>query len=555
MALRSRTAGEIVVETLEGAGVRHCFGVPGESFLGILDALHDSSIEFVSTRHEGGASFMASGYSKISGEVGVCLGTRAVGTANLAIGVHNAHQDSTPMIAIAGQVNRSFIGREAFQEVDLVAAMRPFTKWATEIPSADLAPEIMARALQVATTGRPGPVFISVPQDVCDEATTSESRPLSRTELPGPDSEAVGIVREALFAARAPLVWAGGGVLNSPGALDLIVEFAEATELPVITGWRHHDVFPNDHRLFLGCAGLGAAAVVWERLAEADVILVLGNRMQENGTDGYKLPASTARLFQVDLEASVMAGHRSPELAIQADVGNMLRALLQHRPSLGSESAERRRKNVADRQRFDKATELPTEPGSATDVSYPEVLRVLSGLSNTDTVITSDAGNFYAWMSRYHRFNRPHTYLGPASGAMGYGLPAAIGAKLARPDLPVLSVSGDGGILMTIAELETAVRYGANVVAMVLDNSRHGTIRMHQERQHPGRVIGTELGLLDLALVARGLGAVGYVVEEPGALAPALSGALESEAPALIQVRMDRAQLSVETRIDASDRG
>ena len=550
MTVTPRTGGQVVVDALERAGVRHCFGVPGESFLGVLDALYDSSIQFISTRHEGGASFMASGYSKLSGEIGVCLGTRAVGTANLAIGVHNARQDSTPMIAIAGQVNRSFIGREAFQEIDLVAAMRPLTKWAVEIPSADLTPEIMARAIHIATSGRPGPVFISMPQDVCDELTSVDPAEPPRSMLPAPDSMAVDAVLDALTTANAPLLFVGGGLLNSPGSLELVIEFAEATELPVITDWRHHDIFPNSHRLFLGCAGLGAAPVVWRRLAESDVILVIGNRMQENGTDGYKLPSPTSRLFQVDIDPGVMAGHRRPEIAIQADAGEMLRALLERKSSVNSANIERSTKNVADRREFEVATALPPVTPSAGLVSYPEVLQVLSELSDTNTIITSDAGNFYAWMSRYQRFNQPHTYVGPASGAMGYGLPAAIGAKIARRDLPVVSVSGDGGILMTIAELETAVRYGADVVALVLDNSRHGTIRMHQERQHPGRVIGTELGSLDLALVARGLGADGYLVEEPGELAPSLTAALAGEVPALIQVRMDRTQLSVETSRD-----
>jgi acetolactate synthase-1/2/3 large subunit len=550
--MSARTGGEVVVDALQASGVRYCFGVPGESFLGVLDALHDSAIEFVSTRHEGGASFMASGYSKITGEIGVCLGTRAVGTANLSIGIHNARQDSTPMIAIAGQVNRSFIGREAFQEVDLVAAMRPLTKWAVEIPSADLAPEIMARAVFLATSGRPGPVFVSVPQDVCDETTEATSSPLPPVSAPSPDPAAVQAVLDALLAARAPVIFAGGGLFNSAGAFELLAAFAEAAEIPVITGWRHHDVFPNEHRLFLGCASLGAAPVVFERLGEADVVLVLGNRMQENGTDGYKLPSPAARLFQVDLDTAVMASHRSAELAIQADAGMMLRALLETLPRSTPQIAERLAKNREDRKRFEDATSIPAAVNSARGVPYQDVIRALGRVAGPETILTTDAGNFYAWISRYQRFSRPRTYVGPASGAMGYGLPAAIGAKLARPGAPVISVSGDGGILMTISELETAVRHEANVVSLVLDNSRHGTIRMHQERQHPGRVIGTELGSVDLAKVATGLGATGYLVEGSADLEPTMRVALESDGPALIQVMMDREQLSVERRLDGA---
>ena len=550
MPVKSQTGGQLVVNALARAGVHRCFGVPGESFLGVLDALHNSPIEFISTRHEGGASFMASGYAKLAGEIGVCLGTRAVGTANLAIGIHNARQDSAPMIALAGQVNRGFIGREAFQEIDLVAAMRPFTKWAVEIPSADMVPEIMVRAIHAATSGRPGPVFISLPQDVCDESSSAEEPALLSVAAPAPDLDAVDHVIRELMSARAPLIFAGGGVLNSPGASELLLAVAESAEIPVITGWRHHDIFPNSHRLFLGCAGLGAAAMVWERLAEADVILVLGNRMQENGTDGYKLPTPAARLFQVDVEPAVMASHRSPELAIQADVAKMLSAILARLGRTPLENTERRQKNVVDRGRFEAATSLPKHSPLTGEVTYPEVLRALAEVTENNTVIASDAGNFYAWLSRYHRFNQPYSYLGPASGAMGYGLPAAVGAKIARPDLPVISVSGDGGVLMTIAELETAVRYGANVVAVVLDNARHGTIRMHQERHYPGRVVGTELGSVNLAMVAKGLGASGSVVATGSEFAAVLSAALRSGRPSLIQVRMDRAQLSVETRLE-----
>lgn len=544
-----RTAAGVIVDALEETGVRHCFGVPGESFLGVLDALYDSKIEFVSTRHEGGASFMASGYSKMSGEIGVCLGTRAVGTANMAVGIHNARQDSTPMIAIAGQVNRSFIGREAFQEIDLVAAMRPLAKWAVEIPSADLAPEIMARAITVATAGRPGPVFVSVPQDVCDEETDCAAPPRSISVSAAPDPDALRVILQALSSARAPLIFAGGGVTDASGARELLVALAERLDIPVITGWRRHDVFPNDHRLFLGCASLGAARPVWERLEEADVVLVLGNRMQENATVGYTLPSKSARLFQVDLDAAVMASHRSPELALQADASKTLRALLDLAVGAADASDDRRRKNVVDRQRFELATVLPEPTVSSTGVSYETVLRVLSRLPARDVTFATDAGNFYAWLSRYQRFNASKTYIGPASGAMGYGLPAAVGAKLARPDRAVVAVSGDGGIMMTIAELETAVRYRANVVALVLDNARHGTIRMHQERDHPGRVIGTELGRTDLAQVARGLGASGYLVDHDDDLEPAVVGALQSDQTALVHVRMDPNQLSVERRL------
>jgi acetolactate synthase I/II/III large subunit len=550
MALPNQTGGQMMAGALKSAGVTHCFGVPGESFLGLLDALYDSSVHVISARHEGGASFMALGFSKISGQIGVCFGTRAVGSTNLAIGVHTARQDSTPMIAIAGQVNRSFAGREAFQEADLVAMMRPLSKWATQIPSADRAAEIMARAINVATTGRPGPVFLAVPQDVCDELCQGSAWNPTPVAPPYPDPRGVDLILEALLAGRRPLIFAGGGLYNSAKALDTLVTFAEAAEIPVISSWRHHDEFPNDHRLFLGSASLGTSPVVWERLDEADVVLVLGNRMQELSTDGYRFPLETTRLFQVDIDPTALVSHRAPEFALQADGGATLAAMLGSLPDPVPGAEERRQQNVADRQRYDLATALPSpQPAEGVGVSYAQVMRVLADELGPEVIIASDAGNFYGWLATYHRFRRPHTYVGPASGAMGYGLPSAIGAKIARPDVPVVSLSGDGGFVMTMAEVETAVRNKVNVVAIVLDNERQGTIRMHQEARYPSRVIATDLGAIDFSQVAQGLGAQGFLVTDDAGFAPALTEALEADAVSVIHVRMDKEQLSVRSRL------
>ena len=550
MAAQQRTGGQLIVRALEDAGVRHGFGVPGESFLGVLDALYDSSITMVSTRHEGGGSFMACGYARTSGEIAVCFGTRTVGTANMSIGVHNARQDSLPMIALAGDVNRAAAGREAFQEIDLVAAMTPLTKWAVRIPAADRIPEIMAKAISRATSGRPGPVFVSVPQDVCDERSEISPRPPTPITAAYPDPGALPAVLDALLAARRPLIFAGGGLYRSPRALDLLVRLAERTQIPVITSWRHHDGFPNDHPLFLGCTSLGAPATVWDRLAETDVMLVIGNRLQENSTSGYTYPLASTRLLQVDVDPASFVNHRSPELAILADAGAALSGLIEQLPDPVPVPADRRDRNAADRQRFEAATVIPEAPAAAGAVPYQHVIRVLAETLSPDTIVASDAGNFYGWLARYYRFRQERTYLGPASGAMGFGLPAAIGAKLARPGTPVVALSGDGGFAMTMSELETAVRYGAGVVAIVLDNARQGTIRMHQETQFPGRIIATELGPTDLATVARGLGAGGYLVQDRADFEPALRSALSSAGPSLIHVRMDRDQISVQKRLD-----
>ena len=547
-----RTGGQLIVRALEDAGVRHCFGVPGESFLGVLDALYDSPITMVSTRHEGGGSFAATGYARTSGEIGVCFGTRAVGTANMAIGIHNARQDSLPMIALAGEVNRSFAGREAFQEIDLVAAMTPLAKWAVRIPAADQVPEIMAKAISRATSGRPGPVFVSVPQDVCNERSDASPRAATPITAAYPDPGALPVLLDALLTARRPLIFAGGGLYRSRQALELLVRFAERTQIPVVTSWRHHDEFPNDHPLFLGCTSLGAPSTVWERLADTDVMLVIGNRMQENSTNGYTYPLTTTRLLQVDVDPAAFINHRSPELAVLADAGAALSGLIEQLPDSVPSLHERHDHNKADRQRFEDATVIPEAPATGAGVPYAHVMRVLSDTLTPETIIASDAGNFYGWLARYYRFRQVRTYLGPASGAMGFGLPSAIGAKMARPGTPVVSLSGDGGFAMTMSELETAVRYGADVVAIVLDNARQGTIRMHQEAQFPGRVIATELGTTDLASVARGLGLGGYLVQDRSDFEPALRSALSSGRPSVIQVRMDRDQLSVTKRLTSA---
>jgi acetolactate synthase I/II/III large subunit len=369
---------------------------------------------------------------------------------------------------------------------------------------------------------------------------------------PYPEPAALTVLLNTLLTASRPLIFAGGGLYNSPQAFELLVRFAELTQVPVITSWRHHDEFPNDHPLFLGCASLGTPATVWERLADCDVMLVIGNRMQETSTSGYTYPLASTRVLQVDVDPAAFVNHRSPELAIVADAGAALAALIERVPEPVPFRDERLGPNRADRRRFEEATVIPEPVPAGDGVPYAQVMRTLAGTLSPDTIVTSDAGNFYGWLARYYTFRQPRTYVGPASGGMGFGLPSAIGAKIARPGTPVVSLSGDGGFLMTAAELETAARYGVGVVAIVLDNARQGTIRMHQEAQFPGRVIATELGVTDLASLARGLGVDGYLVADGADFEPALRAALNSGGPSVIQVRMDRAQLSVQKRLPSA---
>ena len=537
--------GRAVVEALRRAGVTRAFGVPGESFLAVLDAFYEAPLTFVSTRHEGGAAFMASGYAKTSGEIGVCMGTRAVGASNMAIGIHTARQDSTAMLAIAGQVNRDFLGREAFQELDLVAVFSRYCKWAVQIEDAARVPEQMARAIRIATTGRPGPVFVALPEDMLRDTADMRFEDVRAVAPPPPDPSALDEALAALLAAERPLVLAGGGVVTSPGGCDALVRFAEAAELPVQVAWRRHDAFPNDHRLFLGMTGLGAASVVFDRLAAADVVLAVGTRFQEITTRGYSLPRRDARVYQVDIEPAVLGAAMPITLGIVADAGVALRALAARLPAPVPGLAARRARNEADRAAFVEATTHRPAAVPNGCVDPGAVVAAMQRLLPPEAIVATDAGNFYGWLARYYRFRKPRTFVGPTSGAMGYGLPAAIGAKLARPDVPVVAWAGDGGFLMTMTELETAVRTGANVVALVFDNARYGTIRMHQERVYPGRVVATDLSTPDLAKAAEAFGAAGFRVSSDAEIEDALAAALAAGRPAVIHVPIDPEWLSV----------
>ena len=530
-----------MAQTLAAGGVTRVFGVPGESFLGLLDAFHDGPVRFVSARHEGGAAFMASGYARTAGEVAVCAGTRAAGAANMAIGIHNAFQDSLPMVAIAGQVRRAFREREALQELRLAAAFAPWCKWTVELDSASRATELMRRALDVARGGRPGPVLVGLPQDVLVEPAgplvEGEWLPPAR---PRPDLGALERVLESLATAERPLIVAGGGLAPTEPATAALVRLAETLEVPVIAGWRRHSVFPNDHRLYLGSAGIGAPPTVWERMEAADVMLAIGTRFHEKATRGYTLPSPRTRLLQIDIEPGSMTGHLSPEVAIQADAEVSVVELCELAAGRATGAAARRGANDRDRAAYVQASELPPVPELDGAVAYEEVIRSVSSLLPPRAIVAMDAGNFYLWFARHLCFRGPGTFLGPTSGAMGYALPAAIGAKLARPSAAVVAVAGDGGFAMTLQELETAVRYDVPLVALVLDNRRHGTIRAHQEAEFPGREVGTELGAIDFAKVAEGFGCLGLRVDENADFASALDEALRAGRPAVVHALMDR---------------
>ncbi len=544
------SAGRYVADALRAAGVKHAFTVPGESFLGLLDALEDAGIRVIAARHESAASFMAEAYGQLTGRPAACLGTRAVGASNMAIGIHTARQDSSPMFAIVGQVERARRGREAFQEADVVDSVGRLAKWAVEVDRLGSLPDALDEAVRRALSGRPGPVLISLPEDLLDETMTEPAPPVARrmTAAP-PDSAGLRSIIHLLTDARRPVVLAGGGVLRARATSDL-VRLVEILEVPVVAAWRRPDVFPNDHRLYLGMSGYGAPATVRDRLEEADAMLVLGSRLNQVASFGYSIPAAGAVWAHVDLDPRrAHAGLTAPDIAMAADARTFLRAARERLAGTVHDAAAfdaRRVANEADRAAWERSSVVDDVAWDGPGVHPGRVVATLGRMLPAEAILTTDAGNFGQWAARGYRFRRPGTFIGPTSGAMGYALPAAIGAAIVHRDRPVVALAGDGGFAMTMVELETAVRERLRLVAIVFDNQRYGTIRADQARRGSGVGVATELGPIDFAAAAVALGARGVHVEDDAAFEPALGEALTGDRPTVIHLSLDRRWVSVD---------
>jgi len=545
------TVAALLARTLRAAGVRSAFTVPGESFLPLIDALIHAGIRVVTTRHEGGAAFMAAAQAQLTGRPALCVGTRAVGAANLAIGIHAARADSAPVVAIVGGVVRSLQGREAFQEADFVTTIGGLATWAAAIDDPAAAASTLNRALQEALEGRPGPVLLSIPEDVLGAAPPAAGSPESvRPSAARPADAEVRAVLQLLASAERPVILAGGGVLRARTSSDL-VRLAELLHVPVMAAWRRGDVVPNEHPLYLGMTGLAAPATVQERLAGADAILVLGCRLSEIASFGYRVPSAEQAWAHVDLEprTSEAAGLPAPTIAVQADARSFLRAAIARlrRGVLDARLVDvRRAANEADRTAWEAAAVVDESPWDGPGVHPGRVITTLRRVLPDDAILTTDAGNFAGWAARGFRFRKPGTFLGPTSGAMGYGLPAAIAAALVHRDRPVVALAGDGGFAMSMAELETAVRERIRVVVIVFDNQRYGTIRMHQDRAGT-EAVATDLGPIDFAAIARACGARGVRVDSDDAFEAALRQALAvAERPSVIQLSVDRRWVSVD---------
>jgi acetolactate synthase I/II/III large subunit len=534
-------AGYVAAEVMARAGVRRLYTVPGESFLEILDAVEEHpGLALISTRHESGAAFMAEADGKLMGRPAVAMATRGVGASNLAIGVHTARQDSTPMLVLLGQVETEFLGKEAFQEVDLTAFYAPITKWAATVHRADRLAEFVARGLRIATSGRPGPVMLALPADVLGERVPDDPvtnvPPPSR---PGPAPEHVRAIAGRLADARHPVVIAGGGAQCARGAL---ISFAEAWNLGVYAAFRRQDVFPNEHPNYLGHLTLGTMPETLTALQEADLVLVVGCRLSEVTTQSYSLPRADQAVIQIDIDPNEVGATVPAEIGMVSDTGTALAALA------GQATTPPPARDWADGHGayLDSSTIPPERATEGIDPA--RVVGAMREALPEDALLTNDAGNFSIFIHRYWRYEHPRTQLASTNGAMGYGVPAAVAAKLAVPERTVVACCGDGGFLMTGQEVETAVRYGGAITVVVFRNGLHGTIAMHQKRAL-GRTAGVEIGEVDLAGYARSLGAEGHTVTDPDELAPALEAAVASDTVTLLDVVTDPDIISPSTTL------
>lgn len=540
-----RTAGQAIVDTLAARGVRRFYTVPGESFLEVLDAVEQHpDLQLVSTRHESGAAFMAEAEGKLTGRPAVAMATRSVGAANLMVGVGTAFEDATPMVVLCGQVEQSALGRAAFQEVDLPAFFAQVSVHGETLHDPARAGEVAARAHRAATTARPGPAVVALPADVLARPAPDGAPEVvpGRVAAVGPEPADAAGIAETLRAARCPVAVLGSG---AQGAWDDVLALVERFGLGVYTAFRRQDAFPNDHPAYLGHLTLRTAPELLGPLRDADVVLALGTRLGDTTSQGFTLPAPSARVVHVDLDPRTLTAPVHLAWTVRADVGAFARALagLPGRDGAGPgdwSAAHGAYLRSSDAEAAAAEVRAARHEGlAAGDGVHPvEVVAALERHLPADAVVTNDAGNFSVFAHRYRRFTRPRTQLGPVSGAMGYGLPAAIGASLAAPGRPVVALAGDGGFLMTAVELETAVRVGAPVLCVVFVNGSYGTIAMHQARRF-GRTAATGIGPVDVAALARSLGADGVTVTDPGDLDDVLAAATRFDAPRVVAVRTD----------------
>ncbi len=542
-----RTGGQILVGQLVSHGVKHVFCVPGESFLAVLDALVDVNIDVTVCRQEGGAAMMADAHGKLTGQPGICMVTRGPGASNALAGIHIAKQDSTPLIVFVGQIERGMREREAFQEMDYRAIFGQAAKWATEIDDAARIPEILSRAFHVATSGRPGPVVIALPEDMLVEMATVPDAPHYEAIDSAPAAGQMADLAKRIAAAKAPVAILGGTRWNAK-AVEEFTTFAEKFKLPVAVSFRRQMLFPADHPCFIGDVGIGLNPALLKRIENADLVLLVGGRMSE-------MPSQAYTLFDIPVPKQTLV-HVHPD---SGELGRVYRASLAINASpaafaaeLASLPAPAATPWAADTETMHQSYLAWSDPAPIKTPGALQMGGVMAYLEShlpADAIMTNGAGNFATWLHRFHRFTQYGTQLAPTSGSMGYGLPAAVGAKRLSPEKMVVCFAGDGCFMMHGQEFATAVQYNLPIIVLIIDNGMYGTIRMHQEKHYPGRISATHLQNPDFAAYARAFGGHGERVESTDQFAAAFERAVASGKPAIVHCLIDPEAITPTTTI------
>lgn len=532
-----RTGGQVLVDQLILHGVQQLFCVPGESYLAVLDALHDAQIAVTVCRQEGGAAMMAEAQGKLTGQPGICFVTRGPGVTNASAGIHIAHQDSTPLIVFVGQVARGALGREAFQELDYGAVFGTMAKWVVQIDDARRVPELVSRAFHVATSGRPGPVVVALPEDMLTDAVqVADALPYTAPET-HPGAAALQELAERLAAAERPVAILGGSRWSERAVQDFVA-FAQAWSLPVYCSFRRQMLFPADHASYGGDLGLGVNPKLLARIRGSDLVLVVGGRLSEIPSQGYELfdiPVPAQPLVHVHADANELGRLYRATQSIHATPQAFANALAALQPPAAVRWAAHTQAARAEYLAWSDPDPIRI-PGP---LQMGEVMRHLREVLPADAIFCNGAGNFATWVHRFWPFTAYASQLAPTSGSMGYGLPAGVGAKRLWPQREVVVFAGDGDFLMHGQEFATAVQYGLPIIVVLLDNAMYGTIRMHQEREYPGRVSATQLKNPDFKAYAAAFGGHGERVETTAEFAPALARARASGLPCVLHCLLD----------------
>ncbi|MDD7911398.1 thiamine pyrophosphate-binding protein [Pseudovibrio exalbescens] len=536
MELKKKTGGQLIVEALEAQGAERVFCVPGESYLAVLDGLYDSQIPVTVCRQEGGAAMMAEAYGKLTGRPGICMVTRGPGATNAAAGVHVAQQDATPMILFVGQIETGMRERDAFQEVNYRQMFGGMAKWVAEIDHAARVPEFISRAYHVATSGRPGPVVLALPEDMLVEEVHAQVAPMMQPVESYPSAQQMADLDMMLKAARNPMVIIGGSRWTET-ARDQLTRFAERYDLPVAVAFRRQMLFDHLHPNYAGDVGIGINPKLKSRVEQADLLLVVGDILSEMASQSYTLleiPVPQQKLVHVHPGPEELGRVYAPTLAINASPLAFASMLEDLRPSVAPAWSAHREAAHQDYLAWSGAR--PEVPG---DLQMAQVVDWLENNLPDDAIIANGAGNYATWVHRFHRFRTYGSQLAPTSGSMGYGLPAAIAGKLKHKERMVLCFAGDGCLQMTMQELGTAAQENANIIVIVVDNGIYGTIRMHQEREYPGRVSATTLQNPAFARIAEAYGFYSATIRSAEEFGPAFEQAAAGNRPALLHLLLD----------------